>query len=1517
MTELNYKELFSPWVMRAAWQKVQSWYMQGEWYDPAEMLAWKAETWRKLSKLATELSAGTYRPDPHPLIPYPKKGNKTRHYSQVSVKDQVAFATFLVLLGPFLEAQMRNISFGNRLARQKIQRWERENPDEEFKKRWYRLPFSLSYNRVYEPFSSGYGLFRRLLQWITNTAFFEEQCIELESIKDEIDKNSDYLPYVDHKWESDNDKLYYIRLDLSLAYPSVNRKVLRHDIRELLKNVQVSDDIEAKKEMFGPHPWHILKNNEEMRLSLADQLMDLLEHVTYCPWEEPKGKETDIYNGNAFFTKQFAEHLDYADTWGLWRPGDPIDPNTIRTGKFGLPTGNIISGLLMNVALTELDNELLRLYDESESNEEKVVSLRFVDDLILLSQDWNALGKAVATVRRVTKQSHGFTINSDKIKPEITVVQKVIADHCCKGEDFNEDNFLARWEEIESLLSKEDYIHRGNIDLFTTEIVREMSDLNQEDIDERYGSAALERVDSLLGLLARKDSDEEVAEDARANFAINKLARTAWPTEKVKRDGLVLSPQNIISQILFGAEQALRNHPWRIKLWRSVIAIVTRVAIFPGLERAAKQRFRDHILPLLNWNGKIIDHESEELSSPAKIWERANNEDCPFDLEQVRRIAKRRQENKNLRESFHRAQFWRHWASSIRGLKAVANGGYSPFWSHHFTKEDAKKMLSCSWFGRMEELLVNIYKNPQGNKSDENPHLWWWELEALLDATMATLSDDEVLEVAQKLGAPQQGQLRAQHSPLLKHLKREIGGNSKLNAFVQALDNVMGYQGQEEITFEKEGDEKAFLWFSLAPASEGEKDIFSKSLPSTRLASDWAALVRVGLWNRPRFLLREVPTFYGEGEEGSNLWQSLIALDDYACVRKLVLAHGKVLRWENCRDIFPWELDHGESTEGKSLLQFIYDLGLEKVVLTCSPDGMPPDGFVPAFGLPWQLGWQVVKAIEGNNPMGIVSPDTLVFDKEILSELAEARKMLIPKDGGRYHDQNQVTKDALAQMEKLFDTEADKPQRTKFEGFCALEKGRAPHPLFLFPYLVSDDLKLAFNFNRALLLLWLTSGSEYILNRLYEVVPWQPSLAERDYLRTSLLLPYTIWEFIDDGLSGEDKDNVDLKVGGNLGKTSIVFDEAWPEKIWDIDYSEQRSLIDFYGKHLNVRIVQVMNQLDYSKWLQGCREKANREISTNYTLDMHRLLSNEVGEKLHEIKTYAMQRIGDADQIAIFPEWSFPPNQLQDLRRFVEKTGVAILMGLLPRELPRAVPVTYEVGRRGTRLLANEAVLIIPEPELADTCGKRRSFIFKIRKPFASIAELGLILYLNCRSEDTHWAFSPGQAWYTFTYPRWGSFSVAICSDILDTYIWDWLRGRIQHLFVVAHNKDTDLFDQLSWARSYELFANIAIANHGCYGGSLVWTPKRSFHKRIFSTHGSKVSTSFAVKLPVESLVSAQCGGLSAAIEAEEGEWCKRVGIEIEEKECKKSEFKSPPQCFFSMEAAATKEDDDKPITER
>ncbi len=65
----------------------------------------------------------------------------------------------------------------------------------------------------------------------------------------------------------------------------------------------------------------------------------------------------------------------------------------------------------------------------------------------------------------------------------------------------------------------------------------------------------------------------------------------------------------------------------------------------------------------------------------------------------------------------------------------------------------------------------------------------------------------------------------------------------------------------------------------------------------------------------------------------------------------------------------------------------------------------------------------------------------------------------------------------------------------------------------------------------------------------------------------------------------------------------------------------------------------------------------------------------------------------------VFPEWYVDRGRIRDLRRFSMQSGIAILCGLLPYELPRAVPVVRDVRKVGLRCLVNEAVLIMPGSE--------------------------------------------------------------------------------------------------------------------------------------------------------------------------------------------------------------------------
>ena len=214
----------------------------------------------------------------------------------------------------------------------------------------------------------------------------------------------------------------------------------------------------------------------------------------------------------------------------------------------------------------------------------------------------------------------------------------------------------------------------------------------------------------------------------------------------------------------------------------------------------------------------------------------------------------------------------------------------------------------------------------------------------------------------------------------------------------------------------------------------------------------------------------------------------------------------------------------------------------------------------------------------------------------------------------------------------------------------------------------------------------------------------------------------------------------------------------------------------------------------------------------------------------------------------------------------------------------------YGIGKT-VRYFVNEAVLAIPIRQ-----GKKNSSPmivrdFTIRKPLPTIMELGLAHALSEKVRPIEWKIIPGTRWFRFLHPKWGDFTIAICSDLIDPTPWASLRGEILHIFQCAFNQDVDLFESLTWIRAYENFANVVSVNHGHYGGSFIWTPKHSNKKELAKLRGSGLFLTADIHLPVKSLLNWQNGGLSKSVEASKKQWLK------EERSTEQS-FKSPPPFF-------------------
>lgn len=128
----------------------------------------------------------------------------------------------------------------------------------------------------------------------------------------------------------------------------------------------------------------------------------------------------------------------------------------------------------------------------------------------------------------------------------------------------------------------------------------------------------------------------------------------------------------------------------------------------------------------------------------------------------------------------------------------------------------------------------------------------------------------------------------------------------------------------------------------------------------------------------------------------------------------------------------------------------------------------------------------------------------------------------------------------------------------------------------------------------------------------------------------------------------------------------------------------------------------------------------------------------------------------------------------------------------------------------------------------------------------------GVLIFLYIKQDPTY---------YLFDGVDIGRFGVAICYDLMDLERAALYAGRIQHLFVVAYNQDTQSFFHISEALSRVMFCNVVICNTGYYGGSVAVAPYYVPWKRtIYKHEGSSLATSQVVTLPVRDLVEAQHG---------------------------------------------------------
>jgi len=790
--------LFSPHVMKSAWDKVQwLWYQTGYWCcDRSEFLAWRAKPWEHLHALARDLAEERYRPGPFPVVPVSKKSGHLRHFVVPSVRDQVAFLVYLVLLGPLYEARMSNVSFGNRLFRPRVQTTAGDH------KTWSRLPFSLHHKPIFDSLSRRFGLFTRVAQGLAGKSMAGPSSKEDERRDSIIEKlaaeDPTLVPYRDYlTGPSQPGRLCYARLDAELAFPMLDREPLKRSLVELLENEGGAHDWgraayptltrpragqslhncwpEPGNSRLEAHPWYLLAGDREARLELARRLGQLVGEVRYAPWCEPtewgdsasleyalleRAACPDSHHGGG---ADAAELYDPRGAWpmALARGRGPEEMGRLvqrlRSQTFGLPTGLVISGLLLNVALTETDRRMCRFCSE---HKDQAFYLRFVDDTMLFARSAELLKEAIELLEGQLA-AVGLRLNATKVRPE-SVRRYLTA---------RRSREIGAREGLD--IPPDQRLGHGDAGGFMATVGKNVS----------LGQLMGQHRNDPPGSPKETGEDPPAIADADLLPAVNKLARVRWATAKQPDGEVEAEPGKYIRQIMSLAERALRKNPDESALWRPIFVIALRASLIIG-SGACTEWFRDSMLPLIRWQAEDGSNEGHHLQS----WEILDHPRPDAISDETWRRA---QYNARLRTSYQRMMLWRYWAECVRALDSIARDEGSPAapspLASHLTPTQARHLWT--WFSDFRPIARTLY---EGEATDQSPpFLWWWEAEALQDALLAAHEPNPAL--CRLLGPPRPHLLRwcdEERAELL--LGR---ASASLERLKRALCSVLPYDG--------------------------------------------------------------------------------------------------------------------------------------------------------------------------------------------------------------------------------------------------------------------------------------------------------------------------------------------------------------------------------------------------------------------------------------------------------------------------------------------------------------------------------------------------------------------------------------------------------------------------------------------------------------------------------------------------------------------------------------------------
>ena len=244
------------------------------------------------------------------------------------------------------------------------------------------------------------------------------------------------------------------------------------------------------------------------------------------------------------------------------------------------------------------------------------------------------------------------------------------------------------------------------------------------------------------------------------------------------------------------------------------------------------------------------------------------------------------------------------------------------------------------------------------------------------------------------------------------------------------------------------------------------------------------------------------------------------------------------------------------------------------------------------------------------------------------------------------------------------------------------------------------------------------------------------------------------------------------------------------------------------------------------------------DITLHMKPDVEDFVWQEIQKGFHKMVNHHMK-----PDIIILPELTVPHSYVQKLRKLASEINAVTFAG---------IDWFVDSYRREVK---NKAIMIVPN-HWNTSLKSYSSNITYLGKNNPSNGEKMTIFHFD---KTNPYTFSSDDNMYIIDSGEFGKIGFIICADFYDIERFVIYKGRVQHIIILALNKDTNSFFAISEAVARLVMCNVVICNIGQFGDSLAYSPyKKDYKRMIYRNQGANLFSTQVIDLPVKSLIEDQ-----------------------------------------------------------